>query len=180
MSELSDLEQTFLVTLCEIVEGQTASSFSMYDIGDKIGLDRDSAKKTAEDLIGQGFMEIRTLSGAVGLTDEGLAHAQGLGAGNGQGNQTVAGLANAPVVSAEGAEAVTMMAATLKLETTTLNLSFDSMAEVVADLNTLAAQLNSPKPKTVIIKACLTSLQNGLAQTTGSKAQPMIAKLLEG
>lgn len=178
MSQLPESEQSFLSKLISLVDGKTENQCSMYDVGDQLGLDREVAKKRAEQLIGEGYLEIRTLSGAVGLTEEGLAQAQGAG-GEGATGQAVAGLGNTPVMSAEGAEAVAMVAATLKLEATELKLSFDEIAELVADLNTLTAQLNSPKPKTAIVKACLASIKNVLAQTNNSQTLPMIAGLLK-
>ncbi len=47
----------------------------MYDLGEAIGLEQDAALKTAEVLFGFGLAEIKTLTGGIGITEDGLSEA---------------------------------------------------------------------------------------------------------
>ncbi|MGW8325438.1 MAG: hypothetical protein ACWGNI_07000, partial [Desulfobacterales bacterium] len=70
----------FIVELYHRTQGDGSVKVSMYDIGESLGLDRKLSLRTAEELIGTGLAEIKTLSGGIGITAEGVAEAQGLGA----------------------------------------------------------------------------------------------------
>jgi hypothetical protein len=39
----------------------------MYDVGEGLGMDRDTSSRVAETLIGLQLVEIRTLSGGIGI-----------------------------------------------------------------------------------------------------------------
>jgi hypothetical protein len=70
----------FIVELYHRTQGDASVKVSMFDIGESLGLDRKLSLRTAEELIGTGLVEIKTLSGAIGITADGVAEAQQLGA----------------------------------------------------------------------------------------------------
>ena len=70
----------FIVELYHRTQGDASVKVSMFDIGESLGLDRKLSLRTAEELIGTGLVEIKTLSGGIGITADGVAEAQGLGA----------------------------------------------------------------------------------------------------
>ena len=70
----------FLVELYHRTQGDASVKVSMYDIGESLGLDRTLSLRTAEELIGTGLVEIKTLSGIIGITTDGVTEAQQLGA----------------------------------------------------------------------------------------------------
>jgi hypothetical protein len=70
----------FIVELYHRTQGDSSIKVSMYDIGESLGIDRKLSLRTAEELIGTGLVEIKTLSGGIGITADGVAEAQGLGA----------------------------------------------------------------------------------------------------
>ncbi len=47
----------------------------MHDLGEAIGLERDTALKTAEVVLEFGLAEIKTLAGDIGITEDGLSEA---------------------------------------------------------------------------------------------------------
>ncbi len=66
--------------LSETHLGDGSVKVSMFDIGESLGLDRKLSLRTAEELIGTGLAEIKTLSGGIGITADGVTEAQQLGA----------------------------------------------------------------------------------------------------
>ena len=75
---------------------------SVYDIGEALGMDHQNFLRTAEYLIGTGFAEIKTLSGGIGITDQGLARAQQLGISVADDGIAFTGLGDAPVLGEAG------------------------------------------------------------------------------
>jgi hypothetical protein len=69
----------FLVELYHRTQGDASVRVSMFDIGESLGLDRKLSLRTAEELIGTGLAEIKTLSGIIGITTDGVTEAQQLG-----------------------------------------------------------------------------------------------------
>lgn len=72
--------ERFLTSLFEKTGGDPAKDASMYEIGASLGMDRSASLQTAEMLMGAEWIEVRSLSGAVGLTAEGVERAAALSA----------------------------------------------------------------------------------------------------
>ena len=70
----------FIVELYHRTQGDGSVKVSLFDIGESLGLDRKLSLRTAEELIGTGLAEIKTLSGGIGITADGVAEAKELGA----------------------------------------------------------------------------------------------------
>ncbi len=70
----------FIVELYHRTLGDGSVKVSMFDIGESLGLDRKLTLRIAEELIGTGLAEIKTLSGGIGITADGVTEAQQLGA----------------------------------------------------------------------------------------------------
>ena len=70
-SELDETSQQFLIQLFVQTGGDSSTQVSMYDVGEGLGLDRDTSSRVAETLIGLQLAEIRTLSGGIGISIEG-------------------------------------------------------------------------------------------------------------
>ena len=70
-SELDESGQQFLIQLFEQTGGDSSAQASMYDVGEGLGLDRDTSLRVAETLMGLELVEIRTLSGGIGISTEG-------------------------------------------------------------------------------------------------------------
>ena len=52
LDEMDVTGQQFLIQLFERTKGDSAVQVSMYDIGDQLGLNRDTASTVAQELIG--------------------------------------------------------------------------------------------------------------------------------
>jgi hypothetical protein len=66
--ELDENGRTFLLSVYNHTKGDTTAMVSMYDVGSELGIDRTAASRLAEDLMGWMMLEIRTLSGGIGIT----------------------------------------------------------------------------------------------------------------
>lgn len=152
---LDENTKRFLGRLLIQTGGGTSAQASMYDVGAGLGMDRETARHTAEMLMGFNLVEIRTLSGGIGLTSEGVAAGKELGSKD----KTKPGptLADSPVVEGELANMVEALMTDLKGQMGSLGLGFESLDEVMADLKTIDAQMRSPRPKTSVIRACFLS-----------------------
>jgi len=77
-SELDETGQQFLIHLFEQTGGDPGTQVSMYDVGEGLGLDRNTASRVAETLIGLQLVEIRTLSGGIGISADGASEVKRL------------------------------------------------------------------------------------------------------
>ncbi len=176
--EMDVTGQQFLIQLFERTKGDSTVQVSMYDIGDQLGLNRDTASTVAQELIGSMLVEIRTLSGGIGISADGSQMARELiGPTTSDGNEFVK-LDDTPVLSSTGRQAVEQITAEVKNLTGNLGLDFDTLTELMADLKTIDAQLGSSRPKTAIIRACLRSVLAVLKNSTDSKMSGRVSTLV--
>jgi hypothetical protein len=161
-------EQTsrFFSAFLKETGGDPVSQISMYDMGERIGLDRNEASRAAENIMAEGWAEVRTLSGGIGITRKGIEAAAALGDGGNKGPEAIAGLGSGALLEAGARQSVETVVAGLKLQMESAGLGFEALAEMVADLRTIDAQLASPRPKTAILRACFKSIL-GLLSSAG-------------
>jgi hypothetical protein len=178
LDEVNEPARRFLTRLFELVGGQTSRQISMYDIGMELGWERDAASQTAQDLMADGLVEIRTLSGAIGLSAAG-AEAVGAAAAPGSPTSALPRLGAGRILDAPACQAVAQLCDGLKTQAGSLGLDFDGLAELVADLKTVADQLGSPKPKTAVVREVLRSIEGVLKRLEGNKHLADIRTLIE-
>jgi hypothetical protein len=101
--------------------------------------------------MGWELVEIRTLSGGIGITEEGADAARKFGAAD---NATKPGpfLGTAPILDDATRIACEGMITRLKANAEAFHFKFEAMNEFLADINTMLSQLNSPRPKTIIFR----------------------------
>jgi hypothetical protein len=179
-SDLDDLEQQFLITLYEQTKGDVSIQVSMYDIGKLLGMDRDTASGVAQELMGRQLAEIRTLSGGIGLSADGTARVQELMGPMVSDSPGSPNLGDGPVLTAGNQQSVGEVISEIKNQMGSFGLDFDSLGESMADLKTMEAQLDSPRPKTAIIRACLRSILGVVNETPGKPIADRIRRLVEG
>jgi hypothetical protein len=167
-----------MIRLFEETGGDSAVQVSMYDIGGLLGLDRDDASKIAEELIGSQLVEIRTLSGGIGISADGTALVQKLIGPPTSGLSGSAKLGDDPVLNSAGRQVVEQIVTELKGQTGTLGLDYDTLTELMADLKTIDAQLDSSRPKTAIMRECLRSIKPMLNSAGGGALYQRIKAVL--
>jgi len=179
-SDLDDFGQQFLIQLFEQTKGDVSIQVSMYDIGEQLGMDRDTAAGVAQELMGRKLAEIRTLSGGIGISADGSARIQELMGPLASGSSEAANLGNATVLTSAGQQTVDQVLADLKNQTGSLGLDFDALGELMADLKTMEAQLGSSRPKTAIIRECLRSVLGVVGKAKNRQIVDRLRKLVEG
>jgi hypothetical protein len=162
ISELDETGQQFLIQLFEQTGGDPSAQVSMYDIGAGLGLARDSASRVAETLIGLQLVEIRTLSGGIGISTDGASEVRRLVGSAPAAGDSPGRLTDQPIMDSTSCRGVELVAGAVKSRAGNLGLDFDGLSEMMADLKTIDAQLGSSRPKTAIIRECLLSLKDVL------------------
>ena len=170
--------QQFLIQLFKQTRGDSTVQVSMYDIGEQLGLDRDIASTVAQELIGSMLVEIRTLSGGIGISTDGSQMAQKLIGPAASNGDKFAKLDDAPVLKPSGRQAVEQIASELKSQAGSLGLDFETLTELMADLKTIDAQLGSSRPKTAIIRECMISVLAVLKNSSDNKTAGRIRTLV--
>ena len=162
LDQLNKEALEYLLHLYRKTEGNPSVQVSMYDAGASIGLDRDTASRMAEDLIGWEMVELRTLSGGIGISENAVRQIETSGMAGSGGADPLAAFGNNVVIDADARRAVEQITAAAKDRVGTLGLAFEILSEVMADLKSIDAQLESPRPKTAIVRECFRSLKSAL------------------
>jgi DNA-binding IclR family transcriptional regulator len=159
MDALETQAERYLDELFKQTAGKVDNQVSMFDIGAVMGLEKEAARRMAEDLIAEGLVEIKTLSGGIGITPQGIEMAQSMAGGNAGAELT---LGKAPVLEEQGRRSLDTVLIAIKNHLAKTPTTFDRLEEVVIDIKTIEVQMLSPRPKTAVIRAVLSSLTEGL------------------
>lgn len=174
--DIDETEKSFLMELYRRTEGESSAQASMYDIGETLGLDKKAASSISEALISWGLVEVRTLSGGIGITEDGAAEAVQRGAAGDIGS--VSTLGDAVVIDDAKTLEIEAIVSKLKDRSGEWDIDFDDQAEITADLKTIEVQLTSPNPKTAIVRECFRSIQAVLEKTGDNEGLALIQQLL--
>ena len=152
--------QNYLQQLCEMSDADVSREVSMYEVGGSMGLDRPEAGALAEELIIDGYAELKNLTGSISITTAGLRllnlDTGGHGtAGQGE-SQFVLGEAEVP--TAEIVAAVQDLVEEIRKAVAEGSFDYSQVEEMVIDIKTLETQLLSSRPKTKIVREVLRSL----------------------
>ena len=177
-NELDEGGRQFLIQLFEQTRGDTSAQVSMYDVGNDLGLDRDTSSRVAETLMGLQLVEIRTLSGGIGISTEGADEVKRLMGGAAMTGELQRKLTDQSIMDQISSQAVEQAAGELKRKAGNLGLDFEGLSELMADLKTIDAQLGSSRPKTAIIRECLYSLKETLEGLADNESLMKIKGLL--
>ncbi len=154
----------FLQQLYQMSSGDLAAEVSMYDVGASLGLERSEAGAVAEDLIIDGYAELKNLTGGISITVEGLRLLE-VDTSTGTSGQTEGSfvLGDGEVLAAEDCKAVERLLSEIKDVATDGRFSYSQVEEFVIDTKTLETQLLSSRPKTAIVREILRSLAKVLS-----------------
>ncbi len=162
----------YLQELYNNTQGNPEAVVSMYDVGLAIGLDKAEAGKIAEDLMVQGYVELKTLAGGISLTIEGLG-VLGFSANTPNKPNEEYSLSSGPQVNDDDRSIIATVVSNIQSEFTSLGPDFSLAEQIVLDLKGIDLHLLSPTPKTAVIIALFGSISDSLqkhediAQKTG-------------
>ena len=157
-SSLPDSSLNFFRSLFIRTGGDTKKQVSMHEIGNEAGLDKPASKNIAEELMRLGLIDIRTLSGGIGLTAEGVLEAQGWFTDITGIGATGITLGNHPVVGEKNSAVITDILVNLKPRIGKLDMAYDDLTELLADIQSVEAQMRSSRPKTAIVRECFRTM----------------------
>jgi hypothetical protein len=150
----------YLTELCSLTQGDIDAQVSMFDVGAAVGLQKADAGMMAEELIVQGLAELKTLSGGIGITSQGIEMVRG----KTENTQAPAGdalqLGSGLVLGDTGRRAVEKVLEDIKLALIQRNATFGQLEEIVIDIKTIETQMLSPNPKISVIREVLRSLHD--------------------
>jgi hypothetical protein len=169
--------QDYLLELYQMTTGDINAQVSMYDVGAAIGMEKNDAGKLAEDLIGDGLVAVKTLSGGIGITDLGIEKAQSA-AGAGPTTAATIDLGKGPVMEEKAMEVMAPLIKEIQTRISRNEAAYGQIEEMVMDLKTMEVQLLSPRPKTAIVREILRSLHATLNATGESDITAKIGKML--
>jgi hypothetical protein len=169
-------EQAYLYELFSQTRGDTSTQVSMYEIGTVLGLEKAAAGSLAESLFIQGLAELKTLSGGIGITDQGLDALGKTPVNPAAGAAKTLG--KGPVLDSADTDLVTALVAEIKTEAAAGKKSYPQIEEIVMDIKTLEIQMLSPKPKTGIAREVFRSLYQNLKKNGPSAVTEKLNSLI--
>ncbi len=165
---LDDLSiKTFLEELHRRTQGDQQSQASMYEVGASMGLAKGEAGSLAEELMVAGLVELRTLSGGISITREGLS-SLGLSAPAPPADGPELKFSDGPTANKTDREILCRLIDTMKTSLSGLKLEYNQLEEIIIDLKTMEVQLLSPAPKVAVCRELLRSLHVSF-QVIGNK-----------
>lgn len=173
--DLNPTEKAYLKAMVEHSQADPGNQVSMYTVGEAIGMDRETASQVCQELMAFGLVEIRSLSGGVGITVDGLAFSGQPGHGGSAAGG--AQLKQGPILDDDDNVSVTAVLDDLKNSAGQWKLTYDQMAEFVADVKTIETQLLSPRPKTAVVKAVCGSIEALLKKVGDTSAAAKVHTL---
>ncbi len=175
---LDDLSnKSFLEELYRQTKGDLQSQASMYEVGASMGLAKGEAGSLAEELMVAGLVELRTLSGSVSITREGLS-SLGIAAPAAPAEGVNQKFSDGPAANKADREILSRLIDTMKTCLSEMKMEYTRLEEIIIDLKTLEVQLMSPAPKVAVCRELLRSLHTSFQvidnKTVTSQLAPLI------
>ncbi len=149
----------YLQQLYQMSGGDVSAEVSMYEIGAALGLDKSEAGSVAEDLIIDGYAELKNLTGDITITTAGLRLLDAeITDGHDASSKAKFALGEDEVLAREVCNAVEQLIVEIKKAAVEGGFSYSQVEELVIDLKTLETQLLSSRPKKAIVQEILRSL----------------------
>ncbi len=178
MSQDALMVQTFLEELHRQTMGNLDLQASMYEVGAALGLAKAEAGSLAEELMVSGLIELRTLSGGISITNEGLASL---------------GITAPPPASAEGElrfsggqvadkadrELLSQLITSMQSSLIGAKIDYAQLEEIVIDLKTIEVQLLSPTPKIAVFRELLRSLHSAFQRLEQKSVVSKLENLIQ-
>ena len=169
--------ERYIGELLKRTGGDAAKQVSMFEIGAAVGLEKEEARVLAEDLIAEGLVEIKTLSGGIGITEKGIDLA---GSSSDGASGTRLELGKGPVLEESGRQALKAILDQVKSRLATGGGAYACLEEMIIDIKTIEVQLLSPRPKVEVIMSVLNSLSEGLHACGAAELADRVGKMATG
>jgi len=172
--------KNFLRQLFTLCGGDTAVAISMYQVGESLGLDKTAAASTAEDLIIDGYAELKTLAGGITITASGLeALGKSDGATGGEKQPDVHVLGTGEILEDDDRRAVEQILAEVRQAAAEIQ-QYEQIEALVIDIKTIEVQLLSSRPKTAVVRALLKAVGGQADQFSDRRLGGIIDTMVGG
>jgi hypothetical protein len=153
-TDREDLSRQILARFHLETDGDMNRTFDMWELGERVGLDRSQTENLIMELVSEGWLEIRSLSGAIALTETGCSRA-------------------AADASSTGAGSSGLIEFIEQLETALPDLSLDDRTrlDMEIDLKTLRLQQERSEPAPSVVQDVLRAMEGPLAASSQSQAR---------
>ena len=176
---LDDLSsKMFLQELHRQTKGDLQSQVSMYEVGASMGLAKGAAGSLAEELMVAGLVELRTLSGGISITREGLS-SLGISAPAAPAEGIHQKFSYGPTANEADREILGRLIDTMKTGLSGLKMEYNQLEEIIIDLKTMEVQLLSPAPKLAVCREILRSLHASFQVVGNKTVTSQLAPLIE-
>ncbi len=152
--------RAYLFELYTMTGGDTNAQVSMYDVGAVLGLEKAEAGTMAEDLFIREFAELKTLSGGIGITSQGLEVLDVTIPA--PPSSTAPSLGSGTILEDQGRKSVETMLADIRADIGKQSFPYAQLEEIMMDIKTIEIQMLSPKPKTSVVREVFQSLHDNL------------------
>lgn len=190
----------YLETLYEMVDGSQAFRVDARDVGEKVGLDQDSTKDVLQYLVNEGLVDIQDLDWGICIAHSGIKEYEAAlsnpgssttyfpplnvvnnimnvtgGISGSQIQQSTQGSKQAMTINQDSDIAeIREFIQLVREKLPELDLNEQAKIDVIAEIDTIEAQLRASKPKKTVITVCLHALKDLLFQVAAS----VVGKLL--
>ena len=189
----------FLEKLYQITDGNSSSFVSMWELGSELGFDRQITRNIVDYLSEENLIEPKTLGGGIGITHDGLIEIEDshsnpynstrhflpinvINIGNmnnsaiQQGSNYSSQTINFDTDKTNDIKIILTEIEKIKEQIILESLVFD---ELISEMNTVNSQVNSPKPKNLILNESLKTIQSILEGVAGNAFTPMIIEMID-
>ena len=167
----------YLQELYETTQGDTETQVSMYDIGIAMGVEKAEAGRIAEELMVQGYVELKTLAGGIGITDEGLKTLGLSPAHSGREGDSLR-LSSGPIINDADRQIIEKITHGVKREYGGQAREYAVAEQAVLDLKVIELHLLSPSPKTAVLMELFHSLEQNFAESKTVADNSGLAKFI--
>lgn len=168
----------FLEELHRQTKGDMQSQVSMYEVGAAMGFAKGVAGSLAEGLMVEGLVELRTLSGGISITGEGLAFL-GISAPTAPCGEAGRQLSKGPIANKADREILERAVAAMKSTIAALKMDYNQLEEIIFDLKTIEVQLLSPSPKIAVFRELLRALHASFQFCSNTAIMELLAPLIK-
>lgn len=169
---------TYLQELYNTTQGNTETQVSMHDTGLNLGFDKAESGRIAEELMVQGYIELKTLAGGISITDEGLSFLGFTPKSSSCEAETLT-LSSGPIANDADRAISKNVMSSIQNELSSIELDFPSIEQIVLDLKALEIHLLSSSPKTAVLLELFRSISDGLTSNSESCTRTGLASLIQ-
>lgn len=200
IKQKKEARYNFLNKLYEITNGDSAYMVNMWELGKELNFNRVLTSNIVDYLIDEYLIESRALGGGIAITHDGIVEIEKLHNNPDSASehfpainmihienmtnsaiQQGASNSNQSIIFSENnkRDLITVIEELSKIKDKLFS-DKDQTDELEAELNTLQSQVESPKPKKIIISESLKTIRNLIEGVAGNMIAPSVIELING